>query len=570
MAAFPSNPNDGDRTTRGVKEFEYNSTKGRWEVVKSNVSATALGNVSVDVLPDGNETRDLGSPTNRFKDLYLSSNTIYLGNTALSAADVLPFDLDVQPEVLEIQADSPDAGHGERWLWTWEQSTLPYARTTITNTAQTVVPLYMQGTYQVNNFASSLHGAMTQTHSLYLKWVKGPGTDNLVSWATQSTVTDSHPDIDSGNSHTIERLDISVPSSITIPTLNLPTNVSYNVSFVNPGAYTFTGTAHGDNVSIGPLYRGATYTFNVNASGHPFYITTDNGTNFAANTYFGEYTSGVTNSRTQSGALTFTVPADAPDVLYYQCGVHSSMRGTIEIKDLAVETNADGNYIIYFQHSQQGHENKVEIKPIPSLTQQMCIVYDGTQFVPQDLSTYVDNTPSFKNKIKEVAGTATLIAPEGTPVVASVSIVEDGTYLPYFGNETGDLAFVEDTQIMYVWDGTTWKPTRPASSATYLQLNQAGELEVTTGDVRWTAPRDITIASIQGVLGTAATGANLIATVNKNGTVINTITINAGSTSVSNDGLSLSVAAGDYLTVDITQIGSTTAGSDLNVIIEYS
>jgi hypothetical protein len=89
MAAFPSNPNDGDRTTRGVKEFEYNSAKGRWEVVKSNVSAAALGNVSVDVLPDGNETRDLGSPTNRFKDLYLSSNTIYLGDTPLSAADLL-------------------------------------------------------------------------------------------------------------------------------------------------------------------------------------------------------------------------------------------------------------------------------------------------------------------------------------------------------------------------------------------------------------------------------------------------------------------------------------------------
>ena len=108
-----------------------------------------------------------------------------------------------------------------------------------------------------------------------------------------------------------------------------------------------------------------------------------------------------------------------------------AMRGTIVIKDLAVETNENGNYVIYGQHTQEGHTNAIELRPIPALVNQMCIVYDATnsKFVPQDMATYVENTPSFKNKIKEVAGTATLVAPDGTSLVASVSIYADATYL---------------------------------------------------------------------------------------------------------------------------------------------
>jgi hypothetical protein len=41
--------------------------------------------VSTDIIPTSSETYDLGSPTNRFRDLYLSGNTINLGGTKISA-----------------------------------------------------------------------------------------------------------------------------------------------------------------------------------------------------------------------------------------------------------------------------------------------------------------------------------------------------------------------------------------------------------------------------------------------------------------------------------------------------
>jgi len=393
-----------------------------------------------------------------------------LANGAVTANDIndgeLPLakisqvNLDIAPEVLEIQVAAPAAGQDTAWLWTWLTSSLPYARREITNSPEIQVPLYRQGTYTVNNYAAyDLFDQMTQTHSLYLKWIDGAGTDNLVSWATSTgPVSDTHPDINSGNATDVQRINISVPATITLPTLTAP-NVSYTVVNNGAGAYTFSGAAKGDNPNIGPFYRGGTYTFNITATGHPLYLTTDNGTNFASGTYFGEYTDGVTGSRTDSGTLTIVVPNDAPDTLYYQCGNHGVMRGAITVKDLAVETNINGNPVVYFQHTQEGHKTPVEIRPIPALVNQMCLVYDaGTgKFVPQDLATYVENTPSFENKIREVAGTAELVVEDGSAVVAKVNVYQDSTYLPLVGNNAGDQAFATDNNKLYIWDGSAWQ-----------------------------------------------------------------------------------------------------------------
>ena len=478
-------------------------------------------------------------------------------------------DLTVQPEVLEIQLDAPSAGHGASWLWTWLTSSLPYARTTITNAVQLSVPLYKQGTYQINNFANSLHSEMTQTHQFKLKWIEGAGDDNLITdWVTYSTASHSHPSINGGSNLTVQRLAVNVPSVVTPPTLVAP-SVSYAVA-TTIGAYVFSGTNMGNNIQLGPMYRGGTYTFNLTATGHPFYLTTDNGTGFVTETYVGEYTSGVTGSRNETGTLVFVVPQDAPNVLYYQCGVHGNMRGTIVIKDLAVTTNENGNYIIYGQHSQEAHAQAMAIRPIPTLTSQMCIVYDAVngKFVPQDLATYVENTPAFRNKIQEVAGTATLIAPDGTSLVASVQIYTEESYLPQVGNVIGDIAFSTDTEKLYIWNVTGWVEAAAKSATNAIALNQAGTLAVTTGTVRWYAPAALTVNSIVARLGTAA-DATVTAVAKKNGVTAATTSITAGQTTATNN-TGFSMAIGDYLTLDVTAIGSASKGADLNIQFLYT
>lgn len=103
---------------------------------------------------------------------------------------------------------------------------------------------------------------------------------------------------------------------------------------------------------------------------------------------------------------------------------------------------------------------------------------------------------------------------------------------------------------------------------------KSGTLTVTTGTQRLPIDGTYTITGTRLMVGTAPTGAALIVDVNKNGTTIYTTqgnrpTIadgaNAGGPGTAPDVTSL--AAGDYLTVDIDQVGSTVAGSDLTVSV---
>ena len=66
----------------------------------------------------------------------------------------------------------------------------------------------------------------------------------------------------------------------------------------------------------------------MNTEGHPFYINTTQGTGTT-----NSYNSGVTNNGAVSGTITFTVPMDAPNTLYYNCEFHGSMTGTITVTD---------------------------------------------------------------------------------------------------------------------------------------------------------------------------------------------------------------------------------------------
>ena len=66
---------DTDLISNGGKIHEY-----VWVVVDSSSG----GGVNSSLIPDTSEVYDLGSPTNKFRDLYLTNNTIYLGEDSIS------------------------------------------------------------------------------------------------------------------------------------------------------------------------------------------------------------------------------------------------------------------------------------------------------------------------------------------------------------------------------------------------------------------------------------------------------------------------------------------------------
>ena len=94
--------------------------------------------------------------------------------------------------------------------------------------------------------------------------------------------------------------------------------------------YVFAGDGFPTNQNDPTLYlmRGQTYKFVNNTGGHPFRIQST-GAQAGGGT---QYNSGVTNQDAGNGVtLTFVVPMNAPDTLYYQCTAHPAMFGTINI-----------------------------------------------------------------------------------------------------------------------------------------------------------------------------------------------------------------------------------------------
>lgn len=78
---FPTNPTVGQVFVSGTKSFEWDGTA--WRAKTSGVQTTGAS-----LIPSGNEQQDLGSPTNRYKDLYLSANSLHLGDTVLTEASL--------------------------------------------------------------------------------------------------------------------------------------------------------------------------------------------------------------------------------------------------------------------------------------------------------------------------------------------------------------------------------------------------------------------------------------------------------------------------------------------------
>ena len=100
-----------------------------------------------------------------------------------------------------------------------------------------------------------------------------------------------------------------------------------------------------------------------------------------------------------------------------------------------------------------------------------------------------------------------------------------------------------------------------------------GTVAVATGKSRIYLEGDYVVETVRAAVHTPPAGAALVVDVNKNGTTIytnqaNRPSIAAGANSATgNNPAVTTLAAGDYLTVDVDQVGSATAGSDLTVTV---
>lgn len=116
---------------------------------------------------------------------------------------------------------------------------------------------------------------------------------------------------------------LSVANQITDTGVSTRT---WSVTATGASAYTFSGFSSGNNITISAT-EGTILTFNVSATGHPFWIKTSQVTGTGS----GVTTGTITNNGSQSGTVTWNTRGVTPGTYYYICEIHSAMTGTITI-----------------------------------------------------------------------------------------------------------------------------------------------------------------------------------------------------------------------------------------------
>ena len=107
-------------------------------------------------------------------------------------------------------------------------------------------------------------------------------------------------------------------------------------SELDSNQYLFTPNGLTRNPTL-TLFRGKTYTFDINSPGNPFSFKTDR-TAGTLDRYTAETLSGAAVER---GVITFTVPVDAPDILYYVSETDIDLGGVIHIRSATENSYID-------------------------------------------------------------------------------------------------------------------------------------------------------------------------------------------------------------------------------------
>lgn len=166
-------------------------------------------------------------------------------------------------------------------------------------------------------------------------------------------------------------------------------------------------------------------------------------------------------------------------------------------------------------------------------------------------------TPSTAIKLATVAVAALAATIVGGNITDDRTEAEIKTSMLSAADHGGLSGLGDDDHTQYLRDMT-------------VDFSQGGDLALVTGSFPWIAQASYTIIGARAGVGTAPTGASLIIDINKNATTIYTTqgnrpTIAAAATD-SGAGSTpdvTAVVAGDKITVDIDQIGSTLPGADL-------
>lgn len=238
------------------------------------ITVTNFTSVTGDLIPDTNEAYDLGSTSNRFKDLYISGNTMFLGDTKIQddGTELKFLDSSDNPRKMKAKEIDLDDGSGKIRLKRNAQGKLDFR--TIDNSGNdtgavstessgaTVAAYSLMSELPLTGVAAGAQAFVSENNKLFL-WT-GTGWYNIA-------LVNQTPSAISGANATYDLANDGTPTVVTLNATDpegIPLTWSYQVT---TGALGSTATvAQADNVfTITPSTTEAnagTFTLTFSAS----------------------------------------------------------------------------------------------------------------------------------------------------------------------------------------------------------------------------------------------------------------------------------------------------------------
>ena len=187
----------------------------------------------------------------------------------------------------------------------------------------------------------------------------------------------------------------AAPTTTTTTTTTTAAPNTFNVTNNGSGNYVINGNS---NPTLSVI-EGQTCTFNINATGHPFWIKTVSSFGIV-----NQYNSGVTNNGEDNGTIIFVVPYDAPSTLYYNCEYHSSMAGTINVTNVPTTTTTTA-----------APTTTTTTTEAPPCVQYRCLSSKGGYIFWTDCTTGLQSSTSINGgKVKFISSTTYPIPEKGS------------------------------------------------------------------------------------------------------------------------------------------------------------
>lgn len=177
---------------------------------------------------------------------------------------------------------------------------------------------------QSNVVADSSTDTLTLTAGTGISITTNAGSDTITITNTSAGVS------------TFAALTDNISASLTVDKIYLPAIAMLVVTNNGASAYRFDQYGTTDDPTIYAL-NATTIAFNLQATGHPFLIQDNTGTNYNTGLVHvsttGVVSTGASAQGKDSGTLYWKIPDTISGSYRYQCGSHAAMVGTITIKN---------------------------------------------------------------------------------------------------------------------------------------------------------------------------------------------------------------------------------------------